>query len=197
MTVCGRSRPPAGRTAGQSVAWRFAARVSLAALPVVLTCCARPGPDPVAVALDRSVGPVPSSATSIKIADYGGYYAGLWTPAPDGSCAKLAAIPRDLLVDPAGATSGVNFPMRGFVSPDGAASLSYGKAALIGRFGPDGFAGRANSGDGCSWLVTMTRQPPIGGSPGQAPPPGTDLVRGEVSHLSARQTLQPERSLGQ
>ncbi len=119
---------------------------------------------------------------------FAGYYAGTWTPSPGGSCASLAPVPRDMLVETSLATSGVNYPLRGFVRPDGVASLSYGKAVLVGRFGPDGFAGHADTGDGCGWLVALTRQAPIGLPPGAGLTPGADVVQGEVPEAPGRET---------
>lgn len=92
-----------------------------------------------------------------------------------------------MLVDTLFAVSGVNYPLRGFVQPDGVALLSYGKTVLVGRFGPDGFAGRANTGDGCGWLVTLARQRPIGLLPGAGHPPGADVVQGEIPDAPVRE----------
>ena len=85
-----------------------------------------------------------------------------------------------MMVESSSAVSGVNYPVRGSVQPDGLALLRYGDASLVGRFGPGGFSGRASTGDGCTWLVTLARQEPIGSAPGAALPPGADVVQGEV-----------------
>lgn len=186
-----RARTPILRRRAPRPPGRTAAYACVAALPALLACCAGPGPDPVAAAQDRSAAPAPSLDTAVSLPGFGGHYAGLWTPAPDGSCARLAAIPRDMLVEAFTVTSGVNYPLRGLVAPDGSASLSYGKVTLAGRFGPDGFAGHADSGDGCSWLVTMVREPPIGLPPDTALPAEAVPVEGEIPVAQAWKTPPP------
>jgi hypothetical protein len=159
-------------------------------LPLLLASCARPWLDPVVVAQDRSGHA--AQAMGVPRASAGaGYYAGTWTPSPGGSCAGAAPVARDMLVKGWFAASGVNDPLRGVVQPDGAASLAYGKALLTGRFDGDGFAGHADTGNGCGWRVTLARQAPIGLPPGTVLAPGADVVQGEVPEAPAREAGPP------
>ncbi len=132
------------------------------ALALVLSSCAAPGPTPADIAADRSTRPLDHmdqrAGLSLTSA-YDGFYVGTWTPGP---CAGAVSVTRTLQVETLLASSGVNYPLRGTVQPDGTASLAYGKAALIGQIGADGvFRGKANTGKACTWDVSMSRQPPI------------------------------------
>ena len=132
-------------------------------LALAVTSCAAPArPTPMDIAADRSTQAPPDKQAPAGVSltsAYDGFYVGTWTP---GSCAGAAPVTRTLQVETLLASSGVNYPLRGTVQPDGAASLAYGKAALIGRIGADGvFRGKANTGTACTWDVSMTRQPPI------------------------------------
>ncbi len=154
---------------------------------LLLGSCAPPGPGPLAIAQDRS-GQISRAANEASApAKFAGYYAGIWTPSPGGTCAGAAPQPRDMMVEPPYAASGANYPFRGLVQPDGTASLSYGHAVLAGQFGPDGFAGRADTGDGCGWQVALARQAPIGLLPGSVRPPGADVIQGEIPDAPARE----------
>ena len=158
------------------------------ALPLMLLAsCAPPWPDPAAITQDRSGHETRAVSVPGPLAGFAGYYAGVWTPSPGGSCASLAPVPRDMLVETSFAASGVNYPLRGFVQLDGAASLSYGKASLVGQFGPNGFAGQADTGDGCGWLVKLVRQPPIGLPPGAGLPSAAGVVQREVPNDPGRE----------
>ncbi len=160
-------------------------------VPLLVVSCAPPRPGPLAIAQEASGRPSRDAGASPAPAGFAGYYAGSWTPLPGGTCAGAAPQPRDMMVDPPFATSGVNYPFRGLVRPDGAASLAFGRAVLAGRFGPDGFAGQADTGDGCGWQVALARQAPIGSAPGASRPPGSDVIQGEVPEAPALETDPP------
>ena len=86
-----------------------------------------------------------------------------------------------MLVEPSGAATGVNYPLRGVVQPDGTASLAFGKVALVGRFdGAGGFAGRASTGPDCLWTVAMSRQPPIASAAASTVLLAQAVAQGEV-----------------
>ena len=144
--------------------------------------CAPLPPNPLAVAADQSpTAAKPQAAVALTASSFDGFYAGLWTPTPVSACRDAQPVARTLFVQGPGAASGVNYPLRGFVQPDGTVSLAFGKAALVGRFdGQGGLAGQANTGDGCFWRVSMARQPPVASATAIAAAPAADVVQGEI-----------------
>ncbi len=155
-------------------------------LALALGSCAAPGPTPADIAGDRSTTTAGTQAAAVSVTSaYDGFYVGSWTPAP-GECAGAGPITRTLQVETLLASSGVNYPLRGLVQPDGAVSLSYGKSTLIGRFDANGaFRGKANTGKTCAWDVTMTRQPPIASMTPDSPLPASVVNQDEVPQFPA------------
>ncbi len=183
----------ARRTGAARLAWGC-----MAGAMTLAGCALRP-PGPAAVAEDRrgEVPAAPSAAAAVP--SFEGFYAGQWTPAAAGRCAGAQPVARTMLVEATGAASGVNFPLRGFVQPDGTASLAYGKAAVVGRFdAAGGFTGQASTGPGCLWDVAMTLQPPIASAVPPAGLPASDVVQGEVPQAPAEavRTLLPSLAPG-
>ncbi len=155
-------------------------------LALALGSCTAPGPTPADIAADRSTTRTGAVAPALSVTSaYDGFYVGTWTPAA-GACAGAGPITRTLQVETLLASSGVNYPLRGPVQPDGTVSLSYGKSALIGRFEANGeFRGKANTGKTCAWDVAMTRQPPIASATSNRLLPAAVVNQDEIPQFPA------------